>query len=147
MQEDFAMDCGHIYTCSKDQPHGKLAQLLDCLYQDPHSKAQLLTWMELHPLQLVAQKVYNEMDNVKCALNGTINTLSPEFLLKWDINSTVQNIVDEHPPVLDKILESAAQSDHASRKNKIKNIHMVDIATCPPLHLLHQQNLFKRHVK
>ncbi|KAF8122758.1 hypothetical protein EV363DRAFT_1261634 [Boletus edulis] len=64
MQENFATYRGPIYACSKDQPHGKLAQLLDCLYQDPHSKAQLLAWMEAHALQLVARKVYNEMDDV-----------------------------------------------------------------------------------
>ncbi|KAF8138710.1 hypothetical protein EV363DRAFT_1155261 [Boletus edulis] len=62
MQEDFAIYT--IYACSKDQPRGKLAQSLDCLYQDPRSKAPLLAWMEPHALQLVARKVYNEMDDV-----------------------------------------------------------------------------------
>ncbi|KAF8127462.1 hypothetical protein EV363DRAFT_1172514 [Boletus edulis] len=82
MQEDFATYRGHIYACSKDQPHGKLAQLLD--YQDPRSKAQLLAWMEPHVLQLVAWKVYNEMDDVKHILSGTIDTISPESLLTYD---------------------------------------------------------------
>lgn len=34
-----------------------------------------LAWMEPHVLQLVARKVYNEMDDVKCALNDTIDTI------------------------------------------------------------------------
>ncbi|KAF8132995.1 hypothetical protein EV363DRAFT_1583268 [Boletus edulis] len=122
MQEDFATYRGHIYACSKDQPHGKLAQLLDCLFQDSRSKAQLLAWMEPHALRLVARKVYNEMDDVKHILSGTIDTISPELLLTWDINSMVGKIMEERAPVLSEILKSAAQSDRASRENSVKDI-------------------------
>ena len=54
-----------------------------------------------------------------------INTVSPDFLLNWDINTIVQNVVEDHAPVLTEILESASQSDRASRMNKRKNIHTV----------------------
>ena len=63
-QKDFATHCDHIYACTKDQPHGKLALLLDCQYEDPRGKAQLLAWMEPHAFQSVARKVYDEMDNI-----------------------------------------------------------------------------------
>ena len=106
----FAAHRDRIYACPKDRPDGKLAQLLDCLYEDHRGKAQLLTWMEPHALQSLARKVYDKMDNIKHILNGTMDTIMPEFLLKWDINSTVQNIMQEHAPVLSEILESAIQS-------------------------------------
>ncbi|KAF8415656.1 hypothetical protein L210DRAFT_3585188 [Boletus edulis BED1] len=67
--------------------------------------------MEPHALRLVARKVYNEMDDVKHILSGTINTIHPSLL-----------------PVLSEILKSAAQSDRASRENNVKDISTVGIA-------------------
>ncbi|KAF8419230.1 hypothetical protein L210DRAFT_3426290 [Boletus edulis BED1] len=78
--------------------------------------------MEPHALRLVARKVYNEMDDVKHILSGTIDTISPESLLTWDINSMVGKIMEERAPVLSEILKSAAQSDRASRENSVKDI-------------------------
>ena len=124
----FAAHRDRIYACPKDRPDGKLAQLLDCLYEDRRGKAQLLAWMEPRALQSLARKVYDEMDDIKRVLNGTMDTITPEFLLKWDINSTVQKIMQEHAPVLSEILESAAQSSRASRENTVKDVSTVGIA-------------------
>ncbi|KAN0082660.1 hypothetical protein V8E55_008455 [Tylopilus felleus] len=121
-QKEFATHRDRIYTCTKDQPLGKLALLLDCLYEDPRGKARILAWMEPRALQSIARKVYNEMDDVKHILSGTINTILPEFLLTWDINSTVGKIIEERAPVLSEILKSAAQSDRASRENNVKDV-------------------------
>ena len=88
-QKEFATHRDRIYTCTKDQPLGKLALLLDCLYEDPRGKARILAWMEPRALQSIARKVYNEMDDIKHILSGTIDTILPEFLLTWGINSTV----------------------------------------------------------
>ena len=126
-QKEFATHRDRIYTCTKDQPLGKLALLLDCLYEDPRGKAQILAWMEPRALQSIARKVYNEMDDVKHILSGTINTILPEFLLTWDINSTVGKIIEERAPVLSEILKSAAQSDRASRENNVKDVSTVGI--------------------
>ena len=133
-----------IYACTKDQPHGKLALLLDCLYEDPCGKAQLLAWMEPHAFQSVAQKVYDEMDDVKQALHGMIDTVSPDFLLTWDINMIVQKVVEDHAPVLAEILKSASRSDCASRKNKRKNIHTVHTILIGQSNLL--RNISQSHV-
>ena len=65
------------------------------------------------------------MDNVKRALHGTINTVSPEFLFTWDINTIVQKVVEDRAPVLSEILESASQSDRAFRKNKRKDVRAI----------------------
>ncbi|KAF8548760.1 hypothetical protein OG21DRAFT_683995 [Imleria badia] len=111
MDKAFATHRDRIYACPKDRPNGKLAQLLDRLYEDHRGKAQLLAWMEPRALQSVARKVYDEMDDIKHILSGTIDTITPEFLLEWDINSTVQKTLEEHAPVLSEILESAAQSN------------------------------------
>ncbi|KAF9225811.1 hypothetical protein BS17DRAFT_777730 [Gyrodon lividus] len=50
--------------------------------------------------QLVPSKVYDEMNNVRDALRGTISSITPEFPMTWDINSTMDRIVDESAPTL-----------------------------------------------
>jgi hypothetical protein len=142
-QKDFATHRDRIYACTKDQPHGKLALLLDCLYEDPRGKAQLLAWMEPHAFRTVARKVYTEMDDIKRALHGTIDTVSPEFLLTWDINTIVQKVVEDRAPVLAEILESASQSDRASRKKKRKDIRTVGATLIGRSNLL--GNVSQRH--
>ncbi|KIK73259.1 hypothetical protein PAXRUDRAFT_123405, partial [Paxillus rubicundulus Ve08.2h10] len=52
-------------------------------------------------------KVYNEMDDVKDALRGTIKSITPEFLMTWDINSTMDHIINKSTPTLHWLLESA----------------------------------------
>ncbi|KAF8841434.1 hypothetical protein BDN67DRAFT_1002331 [Paxillus ammoniavirescens] len=51
------------------------------------------------------------MDDLKDALRGTINSITPEFLMTWDINSTMDRIVDESAPTLHRLLESGIVCD------------------------------------
>jgi hypothetical protein len=55
---------------------------------------------------MVSNKVYNEMDDIKDALQGTISLIT-KFLMTWDINLTMDHIVDESAPTLHQLLESA----------------------------------------
>jgi hypothetical protein len=65
------------------------------------------------------------MDMVKEALRGTLDSVTPEFLSTWDLDSTMRNVVVPKAPVLHHILRCAAQSDNARQKNKIKDCSTV----------------------
>ncbi|KIK79184.1 hypothetical protein PAXRUDRAFT_161971, partial [Paxillus rubicundulus Ve08.2h10] len=71
-------------------------------------------------VDMVSSKVYNEMDNVKDTLQGTISSITPEFLMTWDINLTMDHIVNESTPTLYQLLESASQTDCARREKTKK---------------------------
>ncbi|KIJ06388.1 hypothetical protein PAXINDRAFT_47855, partial [Paxillus involutus ATCC 200175] len=71
-------------------------------------------------VDVVSSKVYDEMDDVKDALRGTISSITPEFLMTWDINSTMDRIVNKSAPTLHRLLESASQTDRARRENTKK---------------------------
>ena len=57
-----------IYTLPKGANSGKLAKLLDTIYEDKQGRQQLSDWMEPHAIDLVVKKVYDKMDVVKIAL-------------------------------------------------------------------------------
>ncbi|KIK76565.1 hypothetical protein PAXRUDRAFT_169503, partial [Paxillus rubicundulus Ve08.2h10] len=76
--------------------------------------------IESQAVDVVSSKVYNEMDNVKDALQGTISSITPEFLMTWDINSTMDCIVSTSAPTLHQLLESASQTDRVRRENTKK---------------------------
>ncbi|KAF9229001.1 hypothetical protein BS17DRAFT_805664 [Gyrodon lividus] len=49
-------------------------------------------------VDIVSSKVYDEMDHVKDVLRGIISSITPESLMTWDINSTMDRIVDKSAP-------------------------------------------------
>ncbi|KAG1721430.1 uncharacterized protein EDB91DRAFT_1087665 [Suillus paluster] len=99
----FAYNRDCIFNCSRQEkmsvdvgkaPVGKLEKMFDC---------------------------FQEMDAVKEVLRGTLDSITLEFLLTWDLNSTIQNTVILKAPVLNSILHCAAQTDRAKDKNKLKD--------------------------
>ncbi|KIK74717.1 hypothetical protein PAXRUDRAFT_112624, partial [Paxillus rubicundulus Ve08.2h10] len=64
-------------------------------------------WIEARAVDVVSSKVYNEMDDVKGALQGTIKSITPEFLMTCNINSTMDRIINKSTPTLHWLLESA----------------------------------------
>jgi len=103
----------------------KLHALLDHVYSDHRGQAQFTSWMTPHAIEFVSHTVYREMDNVKAALYATIDTIHPQSLVTQDLNSIVANIVKEKAPVLGLVLSSAAQTDRAKEKNKVKSCSTV----------------------
>ncbi|KAG2110647.1 uncharacterized protein F5147DRAFT_651822 [Suillus discolor] len=61
------------------------------------------------------------MDAVKEDLQATLDSITPEFLSAWDLNSMMRDTVVPKAPVLQSILHHAAQTDRAVAKNKIKD--------------------------
>ncbi|KAG2355110.1 hypothetical protein BDR07DRAFT_1427207 [Suillus spraguei] len=110
---DFAYNRDWIYNRSRQEKEsstgqgqkGKLEKMFDRLFADSRGRARILDC--------------NKMDMVKEALHGTLDSITPEFLSTWDLNSAMQNVVVPKAPVLHHILRCAAQTDNARAKNKI----------------------------
>ncbi|KAG0701479.1 hypothetical protein DFH29DRAFT_926828 [Suillus ampliporus] len=112
----FAYNCDRIFNCSRQEktsvdvgkpPMGKLEKMFDCLFADSRGRTRMMEWFR------------PEMDA------GHSTLITPEFLLTWDLNSTIQNAVVSKAPVLNSILHCAAQTDHAKYKNKLKDCSTV----------------------
>ncbi|KAG1858619.1 hypothetical protein C8R48DRAFT_715264, partial [Suillus tomentosus] len=69
----------------KGNSTGKLEQLLDCMFADSRGRARMLN---------------TEMDAVKDDLRGALDIITPEFLLTWDLNSTMDNTIAPKAAVL-----------------------------------------------
>jgi hypothetical protein len=100
----------------------RLGDLMDVIMSDPKGKRKLEEWMELHAVDVVCRAVGQEMDAVKKDFNMSIADVSPEYLRNWDLGANTSN---EKAPILQQILHSAAQTDTAKEKNKIKDPHTV----------------------
>jgi len=87
----------------------------------------MMEWFRPRVISSVSTVINQEMDAVKEILRGTLDSITPEFLLTWDLNSTIQNAVVSKAPVLNlnSILHRAAQTDRAKDKNKLKECSTV----------------------
>jgi len=123
----------------------KLHALLDHIYSDDRGQAQFTSWMKPHAIEFISHTIYREMDNVKAALYATIDTIHSQSLVTWDLNSIITNIINERAPVLGLVLSSAAQTDCAKEKNKVKSCSTVcTLFLCPSI--CSQHNCFiERH--
>ncbi|KIJ12598.1 hypothetical protein PAXINDRAFT_53366, partial [Paxillus involutus ATCC 200175] len=77
--------------------------------------------MQPHAITSVTKTVYDEMDHVKAALRITLDSITPDFLTSWDMNSLMSTTVDPDTPILCQILDAAAQTERGAKENKIKD--------------------------
>ncbi|KAF8138687.1 hypothetical protein EV363DRAFT_1521732 [Boletus edulis] len=103
-----------FYACTKDQPTGKRAKLLDRINEDPRGRTQLFTWMDLRTIAWVTWKVFDEMDDIKDILRVKITDIIPDFLVNWDITSTIGEAILECAQVLTQVLCSAVLHKQSS---------------------------------
>lgn len=80
----------------------------------------LLAWMEPCAIESVSQKVYSEMNNMKDDIRLKINSITPEFLVSWDVGSTVGGAMANHAPALSKLLLSTCKTTCACKENTVK---------------------------
>ena len=88
------------YSIPKDGPP-KLCILFDLILSDTLGGPLFRDWIGAQAIKIVSGKIYNEMDEVKDALRGTIGSITPEFLTTWDINLTMTRVMDKTAPTLD----------------------------------------------
>ncbi|KAG2066143.1 hypothetical protein BDR04DRAFT_1107149 [Suillus decipiens] len=65
---------------------------------------EILDWFRPPCNSICTDTFSDEMNMVKQTLHGTLDSVTPEFLLTWDLNSTMQNVVVSKAPVLRHIL-------------------------------------------
>ena len=98
----------------------KLSGLLDGIFVHPKGRDLLLSWMHPHCLETVCLSVASEMDLVVKELSlPSIEHVSTEFISNWTLERVVEPATRLCPSLL-RILEAAAQTQEAKRKNKIK---------------------------
>ncbi|KAG1765406.1 hypothetical protein EDD22DRAFT_978741 [Suillus occidentalis] len=81
----------------------------------------MLKWFRPHAVAYISCTVSNEMDAVKEALRGTLDSVTPQFLLTWNLSTTIQDKVALKAPILQHILRCASQTERAIERNKIKD--------------------------
>jgi hypothetical protein len=132
-QLDFTVNRDQIYYSSKEEKEnlkdessrGKLEQVLDHMFANARGHSRLLNWFHPHAVTYVCETVSAEMDAMKEDLWGMLDSVTPEFLSTWDLDSMMRDTVVPKVPVLQSILCHAAQTDHAVAKNKIKDCSTV----------------------
>jgi hypothetical protein len=98
----------------------KLSDLLDSIFAHPKGRDLILEWMQPHALESVCSTVASEMDLVtkELSLPG-VEHVSLEFISNWSLKTVVEPATQLCPSLI-CILEAAAQTGEAKRKNKIK---------------------------
>lgn len=109
---------------------GKLAELLDCIFEDKRGQPIFLSWMEPRLIELVSDKVSMEMDDIKVALAWTIKNTTPESLLAWDVDAVISPLVDSTAPIPGRLLRAAAETKRARENNRIKSCTTVRVEHC-----------------
>ncbi|KAG1842680.1 hypothetical protein C8R48DRAFT_780951 [Suillus tomentosus] len=108
-QPDFMYNRDWIYNPSKVEKEnsgdgqrvsGKLEQMFDRLFADSRGRARMLEWFHPHAVAYISLTVSNEMDAVKEALRGTLDSVTPQFLSTWDLSTTIQDKVALKAPIL-----------------------------------------------
>ncbi|KAF9226751.1 hypothetical protein BS17DRAFT_776072 [Gyrodon lividus] len=98
-ERDHATHRDRMYTPPKYGAPRKLDNVFDLILSGPRGGPSLTCWMEPCKIKMVSCKIYDEMDAVKDELRGTIDTITSAFLLQWDINSTVTDVMDNNAPI------------------------------------------------
>jgi len=60
--------------------------MFDRLFADSRGRARILDWFCPHAIAYMSDTVSNEMDMLKEALRGTLDSVTPEFLSTWDLD-------------------------------------------------------------
>jgi hypothetical protein len=98
----------------------KISVLLDLIFAHPKGHDLILHWVRPHSLEAICTTVASEMDLVVKELSfPSVEDVSSEFISNWTLERVVEPATKLCPSLL-HILEAAAQTQEAKRKNKIK---------------------------
>jgi hypothetical protein len=99
----------------------KFSILLDRTFAHPKGHGLMLRWIQPHSLETVCSTVASEMDLVVKELTlPSVEHVSSEFISNWTLESIIEPATQLCPSLL-RVLEAAAQTQEARRKNKIKS--------------------------
>jgi hypothetical protein len=103
----------HLYR----EDSTRLSDLVEAIMRDKDGKRKLLECMRPHLLDFACCTVAEQMAERRATsiLSG-IGVVTPEFIDAWNIEDEIDTT-----PFLTRILETAAQTEHAKAHNKIKH--------------------------
>jgi hypothetical protein len=109
---------------------GKLSELLDSIFAHPKGRELIMQWMHPHALEFVCSTVASEMDLVSKELSlPSVEHVSLDFISNWSLKSVIEPATRLCPSLM-CVLEAAAQTGEAKRKNKIKLPKTVRRCSC-----------------
>ncbi|KAG2063112.1 hypothetical protein BDR04DRAFT_1164233 [Suillus decipiens] len=91
-------------SIEKGKSTGKLEQLLDGMLADSRGLAQVLKWFRPRAIDYDSDVFSAEIDAAKEDLQGALDIITPEVLLTWDLNLTMDSAVAPKAPVLRRLL-------------------------------------------
>ena len=98
----------------------KLLDLLDSIFTHTKGRDLILQWMQPHALESVCSMVASEMDLVTKELSlPSVEHVSLDFISNWSLERIIEPATRLCPSLM-RILNAAAQTGEAKRKNKIK---------------------------
>ena len=65
------------------------------------------------------------MEKIKNDLWAKVSSVTPKFLMQWDITLSIGKTIGDHAPLLSDILCTAAQTEHANKENTTKDCTIV----------------------
>ena len=75
-------------------------------------------WAGPHAIQIVCEKVHQEMEAAKPDLKMNTKNVMPEFIARWEINTLMEPIAQDITPTLMAVLMAATESKESSLKPK-----------------------------
>src|SRR5882762_2733434 len=99
----------------------KLENILDMIMDHARGRIVLLEWMRPYALQQVRETIYDEMDALTSEFHTMTSTITPEYLMSWNLKENVENVVDARTPCLLSIINTASQTRNSLEKNKKKD--------------------------
>lgn len=95
-----------------------LLGLLDLISMHEKGSPIFEDWAGPRAIQIVCEKVHQEMEAAKPDLKMNTKDVTPEFIAGWDINALMEPIAQNITPTLTAMLMAATESKESSLKPK-----------------------------
>lgn len=118
----------HVFSSTSPEVHGfakgfigsdYLQPLLDLLWE--HAREGFEAWLTPKAVGHVQMTMSSEMNALAKAFKFSFSQLTPEFLLGFDLKTTIQPKVKKFAPTVDSIIRNALQTDRAAKENVDKD--------------------------
>ena len=95
-----------------------------------------MEWVNVRVLDIVLKKITKEMDSLRL-FRMSIKNLTPKFLMEFNLQSTITEVLEDRSPWHRRILLMAAQTHRTSVENTTKKVeHVGFIIIAHIVHLL-----------
>ena len=113
-----------------------IGQFLNVVDGEKRGHDKLMEWVNVRVLDIVLKKITKEMDSLRL-FRMSIKDLTPEFLMEFNLQSVITEVLEDRSPWLRRILLTAAQTRRASVENTTKKVeHVSFVIIACIVHLL-----------